>query len=64
MAMTKILLISALAVSQVLGHHSHAVYGNQSSPVSASTLIENGLTALGGEAALAAIQGVTYLVPE
>lgn len=64
MTISRLLFSSVLAMSQVLGQPSNTVYSNQSSAVSASTLIENGIEALGGEAAIAAIQAVTYHVPE
>jgi hypothetical protein len=60
MAIAGFLLGSALAISHVLGQHSYS----KPCSVSASTLIENGIKALGGETAIAAIQAVTYHVPE
>jgi len=59
--LTRLLLGSAIAVSQVLGCFSSS---NDSALLSALTLIDNGLRALGGETAIAAIETVTYHVPE
>ena len=64
MATRKLLRFSAIAISQAVDCFSHASNTNFSSSLSAPELIENALSALGGETAIAGIQSVTYRVPE
>ena len=51
--------LSAQSVQQV-----HAITSSNGNFTAASTLIDNGLKALGGEEALRNLRGVTYNVPE